>query len=321
MCAMVLFSRPLVGAALIARHLDEKLTGAFGRGSAGLQAPHRARPFSPLQMISGIGARPMPFANYQYAAGDSAHTLRFYPAAAPGSRPCLIVVHGGSWKSGNNSELSNTNDYFARGGYAVASINYRLAGQAKSPAPQEDLAMAFRWLKDHAARLRIDTANFVLMGRSAGGQIVLTAAYTLHEPGLRGVISFYGPTDMLFAWNDRHNQLVMRHRDVLRDFFGGAPDSLRQRYIEGSPLRYVNAHSVPTLIVHGMLDQHVHYRESELLDSALSGAGVPHLLIGLPWATHGCEYSLNGPSGQLAVYAEERFLYSVTQGTTGHRAD
>jgi acetyl esterase/lipase len=223
------------------------------------------------------------------------------------------VVHGGSWKSGSNAELPNVNDYFSRAGYAVASINYRLASQAKSPAPQEDVALAFRWLKAHAAELSIDTTAFVLMGRSAGGQIVLTAADSLQEPGLRGVISFYGPTDMLFAWNDPHNQAVMRHRDVLSDFFGGTPETVRQRYIEGSPVAYVTSKTVPTLMVHGMLDQHVHYRESELLDSVLQSAGVPHMLLGLPWATHGCEYSLNGPSGQLAVYAAERFINTVTQ--------
>jgi acetyl esterase/lipase len=152
------------------------------------------------------------------------------------------------------------------------------------------------------------------MGRSAGGQIVLASAYSLHEPGLRGVVSFYGPADMLFAWDDPHNQLVMRNRDVLADFFGGSPDTLHQRYLDGSPARLVTPQSVPTLIVHGMLDQHVHFRESEILDSVLQRAGVPHMLLGLPWATHGCEYSLNGPSGQLAVYAAERFMYSVTQG-------
>ncbi len=314
LCAVALFSRPLFSAAIIAHHLDERLAGAFRVRTADLKAPHRQQPFSLTQMISGIGAKPVPFTNHQYAPGGDEHSLRFYPAALPGPRPCLVMVHGGSWKSGNNGELPNVNDYYARAGYAVASINYRLASQAKSPAPQEDVAMAFGWLKAHAATLNIDTTAFVLMGRSAGGQIVLTAAYTLHEPGLRGVVSFYGPTDMLFAWNDAHNQLVMRHRDVLTDFYGGSPDTLRQRYLDGSPARMVTAQTVPTLMVHGMLDQHVHFRESEILDSALQRAGVPHLLLGLPWATHGCEYSLNGPSGQLAVYSAERFMYAVTQG-------
>ncbi len=313
--AIALFSRPVISAALIGRHLNDRLIAAFQIKISYLKEPHRNRPFSLTQMICGIGAKPMPFTNHQYAPGGEEHSLRFYPSAAPGMRPCLVMVHGGSWKSGNNGELPNVNDYYARAGYAVASINYRLASQAKSPAPQEDVAMAFKWLKGHAAELQIDTTAFVLMGRSAGGQIVLTAAYSLHEPGLRGVVSFYGPTDMLFAWNDKHNQLVMRHRDVLTDFYGGSPDTLRQRYLDGSPARMVTAQTVPTLIVHGMLDQHVHFRESELLDSSLDRAGVPHLLLGLPWATHGCEYSLNGPSGQLAIYAGERFMYAVTEGT------
>lgn len=314
LCAMALFSRPLFSAAIIARDLDARLDKNFSVSTADLKAPHRAQPFSLTQMISGIGATARPFVNYQYAPWGEEHSLRFYPSAIEGVRPCLVMVHGGSWKSGNNGELPNVNDYFSRAGYVVASLNYRLAPKALSPAPQEDVAMAFKWLKGHAAELNIDTSAFVLMGRSAGGQIVLTAAYSLHEPGLRGVVSFYGPADMFFAWDDPHNQLVMRNRDVLADFFGGSPDTLHQRYLDGSPARLVTPQSVPTLIVHGKLDQHVHFRESEILDSVLQRAGVPHMLLGLPWATHGCEYSLNGPSGQLAVYTAERFMYSVTRG-------
>jgi acetyl esterase/lipase len=152
----------------------------------------------------------------------------------------------------------------------------------------------------------------VLLGRSAGGQIVLTSAYTLNDPGIRGVMSFYGPTDMLYAWNDPHNPLVMRHRDVLSDFFGGTPQEVRTKYIEGSPAMFVGPRTPATLLVHGGLDQHVHDEESELLADKLKAAGVPHYYLRIPWATHGCEYELRSPSGQLSVYTMERFLAAVT---------
>jgi len=70
---------------------------------------------------------------------------------------------------------------------------------------------------------------------------------------------------------------------------------------------------VPTLLIHGGNDAHVHYELSEMLDKKLDAYQVKHLLLGLPWATHGCEYSLNGPSGQLAKYTIERFVHVVTR--------
>ena len=311
--ALILFSIPVYKAYRIGSRLDERLKLAFGIKDFNPEAPHRNAPFTVTQMISGIGAAKVSVHYVPVCTRRHGAFTHFYPSQISGKRPCLVVVHGGSWKSGNNGELPDVDCYFAKAGYQVATINYRLAPEYKSPAPQEDVHAAFAWLRAHAVELNIDTNNFLLLGRSAGGQIVLTAAYGLHEAGLRGVISFYGPADMIYGYNEPHNQLVMRHQQVMQDFFGGTPATQQQAYLDGSPVKLATAQSVPTLLVHGMLDQHVHYHESEIMDSVLQAKGVPHLLLGLPWATHGCEYSLNGPSGQLGVYAMERFMYAVTQ--------
>ena len=62
-------------------------------------------------------------------------------------------------------------------GYAVASIDYRLAPEFKWPAQRDDLLAAIRFLRAHAAALGIDEDRLVLLGRSAGGQIATAAAY------------------------------------------------------------------------------------------------------------------------------------------------
>ena len=51
--------------------------------------------------------------------------------------------------------------------------------------------------------------------------------------------------------------------------------------------------------------------ESERLESKLKQAGVKHLFVRMPWATHGCDKSFGGPCGQVATYAVERFLDGV----------
>ena len=51
--------------------------------------------------------------------------------------------------------------------------------------------------------------------------------------------------------------------------------------------------------------------ESKRLEDKLMQAGVKHLFLQLPWATHECDRSFGGPCGQIATYAVERFLDSV----------
>lgn len=198
--ALILFSTPIVRAYKVGSNLDARLQEAFGPIND-LEAPHRDVPFRFSKMITGIGAKRIPFTTMEYIVHTGIPlTLDYTKAQMPGIRPCLLVVHGGSWKKGNSGELPDVNSYFARAGYNVASINYRLAPQYKSPAPQEDVKAALAYLKLNAAALNLDPQNFVLMGRSAGGQIVLTAAYSLHDPAIKGVIDFYGPTDMFWAY-------------------------------------------------------------------------------------------------------------------------
>lgn len=310
----IILTSPVIRAYTIGIDLEKNIENSFGVRSEDMKGFHQKKPFSFLQMFTGNGAKSIPFKTYHYAMHEGVDlTLNFSPSTISGIRPCLIVVHGGSWKRGNNSEIAAVNNYFANVGYQVATINYRLAPKFHSPAPQEDLHAAFAWLRNHAAELKIDTNNFVLTGRSAGAQIVLTMAYTGKEQGVKGVAAFYGPNDMLWSYDHPTKMAIMDSRMVQRDFLGGSPTEVPDRYIAESPLLHVTQQTVPTLLVHGKIDAHVYYEQSVRLAKKLDEYKVKNMLLTLPWATHGCEYNLNGPSGQLSMYAVERFFYSVTQ--------
>ncbi len=310
----MILSSPIVRAYMIGSDLDIRLKNSFGIKSEDLKGFHQPKPFSFLQMFTGNGAKKIDFKTYHYATHEGVDLdLNFSPSALPGIRPCLVVVHGGSWKRGNNSEIAAANNYFANAGYQVATLNYRLAPKFHSPAPQEDVHAAFAWLRSNAANLKIDTTKFVLMGRSAGAQIVLTMAYSGNEVGVKGVAAFYGPNDMLWSYEHPDKMLIMDSRMVQRDFLGGSPTEVPDRYIAESPLLHVTSQTVPTLLVHGKIDAHVWYEQSVRLAKKLDENRVKNMLLTLPWATHGCEYNLNGPSGQLSMYSVERFFYSVTQ--------
>jgi acetyl esterase/lipase len=74
----------------------------------------------------------------------------------------------------------------------------------------------------------------------------------------------------------------------------------------------VSASTPPTLLIHGSRDQMIGIEQSAQLDERLMQAGVKHVFVKLPWATHGCDKSFGGPCGQIILYAVERFVDSVT---------
>jgi dipeptidyl aminopeptidase/acylaminoacyl peptidase len=97
----------------------------------------------------------------------------------------------------------------------------------------------------------------------------------------------------------------------MREFLGGTPETARPAYDSASALLLVDAKSPPTLLVHGTIDTLVWHRHSVRLAAKLSEAGVPHLLLSMPWGVHALEYNPSGPSGQLTDYAVDWFLAAV----------
>lgn len=296
---------------MIADTLAEKLREAFG-STEFLNNTSQDKPFSFTKMISGVLDKNVVFQTVTYSVKDGAGlTLDYYPSQKKGRRPCIVVVHGGSWAAGDSRQLPELNSYLAKAGYQVASINYRLAPKYQNPAPVADVRDALAYLRNNADKLNIDTTQFVLLGRSAGAQIALLAAYTLHDPDIRGVIDFYGPADMVWGYSIPSNPLVMDSRKVMEDYLGGTYTAVPQNYLASSPVAAVTSESVPTLIIHGQNDVLVAYEHSIRLSKKLKENNVKHFLLTLPWATHGCDYTLHGPSGQLSTYTITAFLKEV----------
>lgn len=277
----------------------------------------RPAPFVFTDYISGIRIPEIKVEKiiYKQPGGINGKTLdlNFYHSIVEGKRtPCIIVIHGGGWDSGDNEQLATLNYYLAAQGYSVASIEYRLAPGNIFPAPVEDVQDAIKYLKEHSERLQIDTSNLVLLGRSAGGQIALVTAYTTNDPDIKGVVSFYAPADMIWGYSAPGNPLVLDSRFVMEQYLGGTYKEVPEVFKASSPNEFVSERCPPTLLIHGVRDEMVAFEHSRRLDHLLETAGVRHLLVTLPWATHGCDYNFNGPSGQISTYAIERFIASVT---------
>lgn len=302
---LVLLLSPIARAYIVSGSIQTEIDRSLG------SSPNQtSKPFSIGKLLAAVPK--VPYQNITYVAYQQTNlSLDFYAAQLPGKKPCIIVVHGGSWSSGDSRQLPELNSYLAKAGYNVASINYRMAPEYQSPAPVEDVKNALNYLRSHAGSLKIDTSKFILLGRSAGAQIASLAAYTLGDSNIKGVIDFYGPADMVWGYSVPSNPLIMDSRAVMRAYLGGSYEKAPQNYVAASPLAFVNKNSPPTLIIHGGNDVLVAYEHSRRLNEKLQQNGVKHYWLKLPWATHGFDYNLNGPGGQLSTYAVTKFLNAV----------
>jgi len=171
---------------------------------------------------------------------------------------------------------------------------------------------AIAWLKANAARLGLDPTRIVLIGRSAGGQLAAAVGYGARDPAIRGVVALYAPQDMPFVWSVSREDDALNSVKLMRQYFGGPlTDQNRELYVSASGQWLARADSPPTLLIHGQLDTLSWDRHSERLAVRLAELGVPHYYLHLPWATHGFDYNPDGPGGQLADYAIDRFLTMV----------
>ena len=310
LAAFALLATPATRAWWLGRTLPARLAAAFGPA-----APDRA-PFSLPGLFTDPPA-PLPPKEGAFAPGLF---FDFFPAVGRSPAPCVIVLHGGGWVGGGHRDRRPYTAWLARHGYAVATIDYGLVPQDVWPAQQRNVLTALAVLRKHAAELGLDPQKFVLLGRSAGAQLALATAYAARDPGIRGVIAFYGPSDLrLRPGEPNAGDMNFRLKgwtadEILAKYLGGTESAVPAAYAAASAITRVGPASPPTLLIHGRLDSLVPVAQSERLAAKLAAAGRPNLLLEIPWATHAFDTdNFDGPGTQLSTYAIGWFLESVTR--------
>lgn len=306
LAACFLFLTPLIRSRSVASELPSRMDAVFGRSLI-----TRSVPFSFKNLVFGVPLPPVRQETFVYArsCGEALALELYRPFAPLAPLPVVLVIHGGSWRSGTRLELDQLSRYLAARGYAVASIDYGLAPESTFPAPVDDARDAVLFLRRRSSELGLDPSRLAVLGRSAGGQIALAAAHAPEPlPGLKAEIVFYGPNDLFLAWRVPGPKRMIDSRLLLRQYLGGSPAEKPEAYAWASPLLRAGRNSPPTLMIHGGRDEMVWPLHEYRLSEKLEAAGVPHFFLDLPWATHGCDYNFNGPCGQLSTYAVERFL-------------
>lgn len=316
LAAVALLLKPVVQATEMSRTLPDLVAARLGtaeRPPAEFADSRRPAPFALLELIRPVRSTPVRYEarTFKGAEGDQVAIHIYRPAYPHGPIPGVIVVHGESWESVGGSERVALNGYLAARDLVVVSISDRLDPRRPFPGARNDVVSTIAYLKAHASELGLDPTRLALLGRSLAGHLALLAAYTANDPAIRGAISLYAPSDFERWYTTAAERGALDTRGILRGYLGGPPDGSRKVYDAASPITFVRRETPATLLVHGMHDQVVPPEQSERLDARLEEAGVRHLLVRLPWATHGCDKNFAGPCGQITTYLIERFLNVV----------
>jgi acetyl esterase/lipase len=168
-------------------------------------------------------------------------------------------------------------------GWAAWNIEYRRVGNGGGwPATFLDVAAAI----DHLGELDapLDLSRVSVLGHSAGGHLALWAAgrhkLPTGAPGaidgeppvrLQRAISFAGVCDLVDAYSDRPGSAV-------KALMGGSPLALPERYALCDPMAQIPL-PMPTLLVHGVLDDSVPVRSSRNYARAALAAGADVELV------------------------------------------
>jgi acetyl esterase/lipase len=224
-------------------------------------------------------------------------------------RPAVVIVHGGAWTHGNRSMLPDWNRWLNKLGYEVFDVEYRMPPPERWLDEVGDVKSALGWLTAHAEAHYVDPARIAIMGGSAGGNLAMLAAYSAGDARLppstevpafkvRCVVNLYGPVDLELVYRATNSPDYTR--PALREYLGGPPDEVPDRYRLLSPLNHVGAGTPPTITLLGTSDRLVATEQAERLDQGLAGAGVPHETYLIPATDHGFDVNWGGFATQIA---------------------
>lgn len=210
------------------------------------------------------------------------------PAASPVRPLTVVVVHGGFWrKEYDRGHAGRQAQAFADAGYPTAVVEYRRPGIPGGdwPGPADDLRAAVAAIRRDpdlagatggAAGGPGPARPMVLVGHSAGGQLVAWASAQPWAHGLRGVVSLAGVLDLA------HGQQMGVGGGAIDALLGGSPAQAPSAYAAADPMRRLPG--IPALVLHARDDDVVPFELSERYAAAHHGPNVR--LVEVPGGGH-----------------------------------
>jgi acetyl esterase/lipase len=257
----------------------------------------------------------------------------------------VVWIHGGALITGSkNGVPKNLLDLCRAEGYALVSIDYRLAPEVKLPELIADVEDAFAWLrKDGPKLLHIDPDRMVIAGGSAGGYLTLTMGARLKQKP-KALVAYWGYGDVDGDWYTKPSEHYRKSVPLIakedaykavspvpltgseKDFNGKGRGQLYLYFRQNGlwtkevtgfdhvtekakldpycPVRNVTKDYPPTILVHGTEDTDVPYELSANMAKEFERNKVPHEFVTVKGAGHG----LSGGDKALVAEAHDKAL-------------
>lgn len=208
------------------------------------------------------------------------------PRGTPAAHlPLVVLPHGGPMARDTWGYFF-LRQFLVSRGYAVLQTNFRgssgygedwffAAHQDWGGLTYDDVVDGARWALQQGMA---DPQRVCIVGWSFGGYLALVGAQ--RNPELfRCAVDIAGVSDLARLIDDGYNRLGA---ESIKRQIGTDPAKLKK----DSPRLHAADFKVPLLMVHGKMDAQVPFAQSELMDEALTRAGIPHRLAVVPDADH-----------------------------------
>jgi acetyl esterase/lipase len=228
----------------------------------------------------------------------------YVPKKSRAPKPLILYIHGGGWMGGHTRQSAAFSNFpavlakLASEGFVVASLEYRLSGEAPFPAQLQDARAAIRFLKANATKYGLDPSRVGVWGGSAGGHLAALAALSCGvtsldpapaAPGsecVQAAVTWYGVFDfapMLARQAPGNAALNPAENALLRCTPATCtPEAVRAV----SPASYIDAKDPPFLLIHGEKDAVVPVAQSRDAEAAMKAAGMSVEAIYIAGADH-----------------------------------
>ncbi len=233
------------------------------------------------------------YLDVRYSSVLPAQRLDLYlPDTGAGPFPLVLWIHGGGWTAGSKAlDAASPQRRLTARGYAVASVEYSLAPQARHPSQLVDVKAAVRFLRANADQYRVGPERIAAWGSSAGGHLAALLGMTNGVPrfeveaygnastssSVQAVVNWFGPSSILdmdadglaqgcALFNGTGHDHAMSPEGLLIGLKPSAePNSAR----DASPVAWASSDDPPMLLQHGARDCTVPTNQGRRLRDAL----------------------------------------------------
>ncbi|WP_141399761.1 alpha/beta hydrolase [Curtobacterium sp. 314Chir4.1] len=245
------------------------------------------------------------------AAASAAADPGALAEAASGTRPAVLMIHGGSWSHGDKATAAYRSvcKYLASEGFVTFNVDYRLAPTDPFPAGLDDVrrALDFVFRPTTLSTYDVDSKRVGVFGGSAGGNLAAMLAVTDHDSTayaegdrIRAVVDLSGPTNLTSRSTRADGVSASFQRKQLLYLgcrtYANCPAATR-----ASPEYHVTSDTAPFFIGHST-DEFIPLWESQEFAATLRKHDVPVTFVAVEGSAHSIAQLDEAMSKRVATF-------------------